>query len=194
VYFAQSVNRGSVEVWIDGVNKYTINQNGSLVWQQSWTLPAPLSNGQHAVEFRNPNASAATYIDIDAIVITAPVTAGTYDDADAAWMYTNNWTAYNGSGPANNTMHYTNVQGATASITFTGTQFTVYFAQSVNRGSVEVWIDGIKQYTINQNGSLAWQSSWILPAPLSNGTHTVQFKNPNASAATYIDIDTIQIQ
>jgi hypothetical protein len=70
----------------------------------------------------------------------------------------------------------------------------VYFTRNTNRGNVQVWIDGVQQYTFTQNGSLAWQQSWTLPAPLSNGTHTVQFKNPNASAAIYMDVDALQVQ
>jgi hypothetical protein len=166
-----------------------------MVWQSSWTLPTPLTDGTHTVEFKNPNASTATYIDIDAITIIAPVGPGTYDDANAAWSYSGNWTAYNGGGPMNNTMHYTNAQNASASLLFSGTQFEVFFTQYPNRGNVEVWIDGTLRHTFSENGgTLVWQSSWTLPTPLTDGTHTVEFKNPNASTATYMDIDAITIQ
>src|SRR6266487_2478459 len=122
-----------------------------------------------------------------------PVGPGTYDDTDAAWSYTGNWIGASQTGPYNNTDHYTNTQNASAAITFTGTQFTVYFTQYSNRGNMDVWIDGTQQYTINENGSLIWQQGWTLPVALSNGTHTVQFKNPNASTSTYIDVDAITI-
>ena len=195
LYFTQYPNRGVVEVWIDGIKRYTFNQNGSWAWQQSWALPVPLSNGVHTVQFRNPSADTSVYIDIDAITIAGPVGAGSYDDADAAWGYAGAWTNYTNSGPMNNTLHYTNAQNASAIISFTGTQFTIYFTQYPNRGSVEVWIDGGQQYTFNENGSsLAWQQSWTLPLPLSDGVHTVEFKNPSADPATYIDIDAIQIE
>jgi hypothetical protein len=57
-----------------------------------------------------------------------------------------------------------------------------------------VWIDGAQAHTFSENGDLAWQQSWTLPTPLTNSTHTVQFKNPSANTATYIDIDAITIQ
>jgi len=123
-----------------------------------------------------------------------PVGVGTYDDTSNAWVYTGNWVGASQTGPYNNTDHYTNIQNASAAITFTGTQFTVYFTKYSNRGNMDVWIDGTQQYTINENGSLIWQQGWTLPVALSNGTHTVQFKNPNASTSTYIDVDAIQIQ
>src|SRR6266487_2464128 len=193
VYFTKYSNRGNMDVWIDGTQQYTINENGSLIWQQGWTLPVALSNGTHMVQFKNPNVSTSTYIDVDAITITGPVGPGTYDDANAAWGYTGNWVTASQTGPYNNTDHYTNTQNASAAITFTGTQFTVYFTKYSNRGNMDVWIDGTQQYTINENGSLIWQQGWTLPVALSNGTHTVQFKNPNASTSTYIDVDAITI-
>jgi hypothetical protein len=198
VYFTKYPNRGDVEVWIDGVLNTTLSEYGSaLAWQQTWTLPTALSNGTHTVQFKNPNPSTATYIDIDAIQITGPVVPvgpGTYDDANPAWSYTGSWIAYSGAGPYANTMHYTNAQNASASVTFTGSQFKLWFTRYPNRGDVEVWIDGVLNTTFSEYGSvLAWQQSWTPPTALSNGTHTVQFKNPNLSTATYIDIDAIQI-
>jgi hypothetical protein len=195
VKFARAMTRGNVEVWIDGIKRdeFTFSQYGSsVVWQQSWTLPTALSYGTHIVQFKNPSAS--TNIDIDSITIVGPVMPGTYDDANPAWSYTGTWITYSGAGPLNNTMHYTNSQNAGASITFTGTSFTLYFARATTRGNVEVWVDGIKRddLTFSQYGSsVVWQQSWTLPTPLSAGTHKVEFKNPSAS--TNIDIDVIVI-
>ena len=66
VYFTQHSNRGDVQVFIDdeATPSYIIPENGSsLVWQQSWTLPEPLVEGIHKVEFRNPSASSSTVIE-----------------------------------------------------------------------------------------------------------------------------------
>jgi hypothetical protein len=194
--FAKYSNRGLIDVYVDGRKITTLNTNSStLAWQQTYTSPSyPVGN--HTV--RLVHAGGGSYIDLDAIQIIGapvPVLAGIYDDANSNWVYSGNWTTYTGSGPANDTMHFTNAQNASASITFTGTQFTVYFAWYSNRGSVEVWIDGVPtQHTFNENGgSLVWQQSWTLPVPLSSGTHTVEFRNPTANTATYIDIDMIEI-
>ena len=82
-----------MEVWIDGALAHTFSENGgALAWQQIWTLPTPLGNGTHTVVFKNPNASTATYVDIDAITILGPVGTGTYDDTNAAWPSAGNGT------------------------------------------------------------------------------------------------------
>lgn len=133
---------------------------GSLTWQENWTLPTPLSNGTHTVEFRNPNTSTATYIDIDYITVTGPAGSEIYDDVNTAWIYTRNWTTPTRIGPYANTMHLTNVQGATAKLTFTGTQFTVYFARFPDRGDVQVWIDGVQAYTFNENGGVPMSKNY----------------------------------
>jgi hypothetical protein len=133
------------------------------------------------------------YAAADAIATASSVIGpGTYDDTHPAWVYTGAWTPHSETGPYNNTLHYTNVQSASAAITFQGTRFTLYFTKYPNRGNVEVWIDGVLQYTFNEYGSvLAWQQTWSVPVSLPAGVHTVEFRNPSAS--TYIDIDAITI-
>jgi CSLREA domain-containing protein len=193
VWYTKYPNRGDVEVWIDGTLVHTFSEYGaSQVWQQSWTLPIPLEYGTHTVEFKNPNGSTATYIDIDAIQIIGPVGAGTHDDAHPAWSYTGNWTAHSGSGPYANTLHYTNLVGSSAEITFTGEQFTLTYTQYPNRGSVEIYVDETLAGTLNEYGpSLAWQQTWTSPT-FTNGIHTVRFVHAGGSD-TYVDIDAITI-
>ena len=70
-----------------------------------------------------PNLSA-NYVTASATAKSpTPMGAGTYDDTHAAWTYSGSWTAYSGAGPANNTMHYTNTVGDSASFTFNGMSF-----------------------------------------------------------------------
>jgi len=190
--FAKYSNRGSFEVWVDGTLVTTVNANSAtLAWQQVYTSPV-LSAGNHTVRFVHAGGSG-TYIDIDAIqIFGTPVTSGTYDDAHAAWQYPIGWTAFTGSGPANNTMHYTNIVGNQASVLFSGTRFTLTFTKYANRGLIDVYVDGVKITTINANSaSLAWQQTYTSPV-LAAGNHLVRFVHAGASG-TYIDVDAISI-
>jgi hypothetical protein len=119
-----------------------------------------------------------------------PVSAGKYDDTDSAWRYSTGWTTYTGGGPYNNTMHYTSTLGSYAEFTFIGEQFILTMLRNTNRGLIDVYIDGIKEDTIDPNGPVMWQWQWA-SAVLSNETHTVRFVH--AGGGTYIDIDAIEI-
>jgi glutamyl endopeptidase len=191
--YAGYTNRGSFEVWVDGVLVTTVNAyNASLVWQRTYTSPV-FTLGVHTVEIKNTNTPAGSYIDVDAIRIIAPLGAGVYDDAHAAWTYSGAWTAYSGAGPYSNTMHYTNSVGASATFMFNGTQFVLTYTAHPNRGSFEVWVDGALVTTVNAySASLTWQRTYTSPV-FSLGVHTVEIKNTNTPAGSYIDVDAIQI-
>jgi hypothetical protein len=73
-----------------------------------------------------------------------------------------------------------------ASVVFTGTRFTLTFTKHLNRGNIEVWVDGAKITTLNAtSGSLLWQQTYTSPV-LAAGNHLVRFQHTGASG-TYID-------
>jgi hypothetical protein len=137
------------------------------------------------------DVGGSAYQDVDAIQIISPVTAGMYDDTHAGWTYAGTWTTYSGAGPYNNTLHYSSAVGSTASFAFNGTQFVLSYAVYSNRGSFEVWVDGVYVTTVNAyNASLLWQKAYISPV-YSAGNHTVLLKNVGPSGVT--DVDAIRI-
>ena len=179
-------SRGRIGVWVDGNLVTTINANGTLKWQATYISPA-FAAGTHTVVFKNASSSTGYYIDVDAIKILT-----TYDDPDAGWTYSGAWAAVTPTGPYNNTDHRTNDLNATASFTFTGTRFIYYYVVHPSRGQIGVWVDGNLVTTINANGTLQWQSTYVSPI-LAAGTHTVVFKNASSSTGYYIDVDAIKI-
>ena len=191
--YTQNTNRGNIEVRVDGNLVTTINANGSLLFQKTYTSPT-YASGTHTVEFRNMGGPGA-YIDIDAIQIlsSAAPGAGTYDNTDGNWTYTGTWTASTGvAGAYNNTFKYTGTTGDKATFTFSGTQFVLIYTQNTNRGNIEVRVDGNLVTTINANGALSFQRTYTSPT-YASGTHTVEFKNAGGPGI-YIDIDAIHIQ
>jgi hypothetical protein len=189
--YVKANNRGLIDVYVDGTKIAQINaKSTTTAWQQTWTSPS-LTAGAHIVRF--VHAGGGTYIDVDAIQVfapPAPVTAGTYDDTNSAWTFGGSWTTYSGAGPVNNTDHYSNVIGSDAQITFTGTGFTLNYVKASNRGSIDVYVDGVKVGTINANSTTTtWRATWTIDT-LSSGTHTVRFVNAGGG---YIDVDAITI-
>jgi len=119
-----------------------------------------------------------------------PLGVGKYDDNHPSWIFSGTWIAWSGTGPYNNTDHYTSTVGSMASFTFTGRQFIFPYLSNTNRGNVEVSVDGTVVGTINANGPLMWQKNYISPI-FSAGVHTVVFKF--VGSGTYADVDAIQI-
>ena len=188
--YTQALNRANIDVYVDRVRVATINANGALAWQKTYTSPV-FPAGTHFVEFKH--GGGGTYIDVDVIEIlaTAAPGAGVYDDSDANWSYTAGWLPYSGSKPFGSTLHYNNVFSGTASFTFSGMQFILTYTQALNRGDIDVFVDDTKIATVNATGALQWQKVYISPV-FSTGTHFVQIRHAGGGGA-YVDVDAIQI-
>jgi beta propeller repeat protein len=120
-----------------------------------------------------------------------PVGAGTYEEDDAAISYSGTWHAWSDGNASGGALVYTNAPGASATLTFTGRQIKLVFTRYVNRGNVEITIDGGAPVLFSQyNSTLSYQSEWASPI-LAQGTHTVTFSHPGGDH--YIDIDAIMV-
>ena len=118
--------------------------------------------------------------------------ANTYDDANPGFTYSGSWLNYSGTGPNNNTLHYTQIVGNTASFSFNGTGFKLFYTEGSDRGNIEVWVDGLLIATINaKTSTVAWQHKYISPS-FAAGIHSVQLKHAGPTG-TYIDLDAVMI-
>jgi hypothetical protein len=197
-YYRLGPNRGSFEIWVDGVKHKTINAyNPSVVWQAKYTSPAITGAGEHEVMIKNISPTGK-YIDVDAIeILPAPLPAGTglYDDDDLLWLYSAGWNARTGvTGPVDGTFHLTSVRGATATFVFQGSQFVFYFRKSPNRGTLTIWVDGVKIKTLDAySAATVWQKKYTSPLYTDGKAHTIVIKNSSLDGE-YIDIDAIEIK
>ena len=182
-------DRGNLDVYVDNVKVGTLNQyNLSLAWQRNWAGPH-VTNTTHTLKLEH---ASGAYVDIDAIEIlqVTPLSSGLYDDMNSAWHYEGTWLTYNGPGPYNNTMHYSNIIGNYATLVFQGNQFILTHAGNTDRGQVQVYVDGSLAGTLDEfNPTLLWQKTTNGPT-VTNGAHVLKLVH---STGTYIDIDAIQI-
>jgi len=129
-------------------------------------------------------------VNVNYIESSTSLGVGTYDDTDPAWSYSSGWIAYTGSGPYNNTLHYSATIDDYATLAFEGTQFRLTYTGHINRGQMDVYVDDVKVGTIDQyNPTLAWQKTWTSPV-FTDGVHTLKLVH---TTGTYIDIDAIEI-
>jgi hypothetical protein len=187
--YTQMGDRGVLDVYVDEVKVSTIDESGTGAWQQTWTsevLPA----GPHHV--RLVQASSSGVVDIDAIEIFATaeiLPAGTHDDAHPAWHYSTYWYTYAGPGPYEETMHFSINPKDEALVSFHGSQFSLTYTAMPDRGTLDVFIDGMKVDTIDENGAGAWQQTWTSDL-YTAGLHTVRLVH---AAGLITDIDAITI-
>jgi hypothetical protein len=120
---------------------------------------------------------------------TPPPGAGKYDGTHSGWNYSTGWSHYTTSGPYNDTLTYSTTVGSEAVFAMTGTQFTLTYTQYTNRGVVDIYVDGVKVHSLNENGVLQWQKTWT-SANLGNGTHTLRFVHVSG---TMTDLDAIEV-
>lgn len=112
-----------------------------------------------------------------------------YDDQSPAIVYSGGWQNVP-SGFANawlTSQHYTNVQNATASLTFTGSSITYVYAMHSNRGIANIYIDGVLKEQLSlwiSSNIPEWQMAKTYT--VSSGTHTITVQN---TGTAYIDVD-----
>jgi hypothetical protein len=193
LYYSKMSNRGSFEIWVDGTLLTTIDAySSSTVWQETYTSPMYSDSDSHIVMIKKIGSGR---IDVDAIRVVDPSTSqgpGMYDDTHAAWEYTGNWLIYNGSGPYDSTLHYTDTANTTATFVFQApARFVLYYSKMSNRGSFEIWVDGNLLTTIDAySSSTLWQETYTSPMYSDSASHIVMIKKIGSGRG---DVDAIQI-
>ncbi|MGW3291877.1 hypothetical protein ACWDR3_45380 [Streptomyces sp. NPDC001002] len=122
----------------------------------------------------------------------APLTGRT-DDDNLAITYTGAWahSGFRGLGDFNDGVHYTQTNGASVSLTFTGTGIQVIGETNSDQGDNEIYLDGVDKGAVHTaSTSRATQQVIYSASGLSSGTHTVKIVK---SSGIYTTIDAFQI-
>jgi hypothetical protein len=128
---------------------------------------------------------------------SVPYGTGTYDDINAGWSYTGNWTLISDDPDARNgTLHISKKVGNYAFFFFTGTQFVFTYSSGPSGDLLNVYIDGVYETTLDQYAptylsNRVYTSRMIQPI----GPHSVRFVHNSSGAPlrTQVTIDQIYI-
>jgi hypothetical protein len=187
IIYTGYLNRGIMQVYVDGILIGSINQYASEVsWRQSWTSPLLESSDSHYVELRH--ASGAV-IDIDAIEVldvTPPdsIGPGTYQETDGNLSFAGQWLSAEAVAASGGAVSYSLDIGNTISVSFTGNQVSLLYTGYPNRGVMGVFIDGTLVDEVNQYAaSTEYQKRWTSPLLDDTGPHTLQFKHMTGAVA-----------
>ncbi len=141
-----------------------------------------------------------THIALDFNAKPIPEITYTYDDTDPALVYADNWShvanqSYTG-GDYKNTESFSNTAGDSMSVSFTGTAVRWIGSQTNNHGYADVYIDGVKQATVDCSGA-ANQAVLFSKTGLASGQHTLKIvvdgTHSGASTDNYVSIDAIDV-
>ncbi len=125
---------------------------------------------------------------------TLVATVKTYNDRDAAFVYSSGWSQVSDSRAINGEFMMTDVVNSSVTFTFTGTKFSIIYKTGPVFGNMDVYVDGKLVGTINQyTGSALFQQKWSYSGTLAIGTHKVKmvFASPSGGK---VSVDAVSTQ
>jgi hypothetical protein len=117
--------------------------------------------------------------------------AGTYDDRDSRIEYTGAWFHDDQfAEAAGGTLSYSNAAGAVLRFDFEGRAVTLAFTRAANRGTAEVWIDGVKVREIALRAeAVEWGFEQRLD--VAPGVHRLELR---VGRDGYVDLDAVRVE
>ena len=165
-----------------------------------------LSGNTIRVKLSNPMANIITYGATNKdINLTAHVTSptdtlnpGTYQEDNAAFVYTSTWRDRTSNDYDNNALKISTAANSAVEFEFNGTYFEWYGTKANNRGIATVYIDGKEVKSVDAyDASTAFTQLLYKSDILSSGTHTVKIVTSGSknklSSSIQIDLDKIII-
>jgi hypothetical protein len=128
-----------------------------------------------------------------------PVTSGsntqvTTDDKNSAFAYSSGWTNVSSGSAYGGSYHQTSINGSSTTYNFAGTDFTVVYKGGPSYRSMDVFIDGSKVGTINQQKTAStYDLHWDYPGTLSNAQHTLKLVFVASSSSNNGSVDAVVV-
>jgi hypothetical protein len=196
-------DQGKAQVLVDGAVKATVDlYNATAQWQHEITISG-LSLGKHTVVIKPLNtknpASSNKWVVVDGFKVGSVV----YNDNKINVPYNDlfsygSWLGKVGNGPRFGAYRISSVANATASFSFTGTQFRFVTARGPAYGKAQIWVDGVLRTTVDlYRPAQQWQYK-VTISGLTSGNHNVVIKvlgtKNAASSGTGVVCDGFEIQ
>ncbi len=130
---------------------------------------------------------------------TIALPPGFYDDSDPAIAYLGEWSHDESFSQADRqSVSYTDIRGAEASIAFDGKALTYVFTKAPNRGIAEVTIDGVPKGTIDlYSPEIEWQTR-VRFCCFGAGRHLAVVRVTGQAApkarGTFVDLDSFIVE
>ncbi|MBN1286999.1 MAG: PKD domain-containing protein [Anaerolineae bacterium] len=166
--------------WDFGDSGTSADQNPSHTYGGAATYPVTLT-------VTGPNGTDSITKNVTILAAQA-LPVGRYEQTDSRIVYTGNWLTFSWPSTSGGSLTYTNDTSATASFKIDGAALILYRTIEVNRGPMEVCIDGNCQI-IQNYGSIQWQAP-VTFSGLGSGIHYVTIRMADVQ---YIDLDAVEV-
>jgi len=104
--------------------------------------------------------------------------------------YSGTWTSASTTYASGGSLKYAAAKGASASWTFTGSSIGWVAYRGPNRGSADVYIDGVLKATVDLYSAASYAKQIVYAATWgSNGTHTIKIVCRGTSGHPRVDVD-----
>jgi RHS repeat-associated protein len=184
---------GTMEVCIDGTCQTISDAAASTLYQKAATFTG-LGAGPHVARVRNTGATTITFDKIEALDLPnlTPLTAGSYEQNDAAIRLMSGWTTVAQASASGGNYAQTNLPGDLAEFAFDGTSFTLYRTIGSGYGSMSVCVDAIC-YTVSNSASSTLYQQGVTFGGFSPGVHTVRIRNLASTISTLDRVDVASV-
>jgi hypothetical protein len=199
---------GKAKVTLDGGTPVTVDlYSANTLWQQRAWETGALTTGAHTVKIEwtgTKNAAATdTNISVDAFDIIgtlsqAPaVQAIRYEQNDTHFAYLGTWTTSSSSSASGGSFRYSNTNGSSVTVSFTGSYLAWIGKKSPVYGKARLTLDGGTPVIVDlYSASTQWKQK-VWEKTLVPGTHTVKIewtgtKSSGASSAN-ISVDAFDL-
>jgi hypothetical protein len=190
-----NADEGTMDVYLDGILQTTVNgYSPTRQAQQALWSKTGLAAGSHTLKLIKTGGS---YLLVDAFAATpaSSVSVTTLNDTSSGLAYSGSGWFYStgrGLGDVDDDIHATTVNGDSVVCAFTGTSVSYFTETNSDEGTVDVYMDGVFQQTVNCfSASRQVDQNMYSVSGLMSGPHTL---NLVKTSGTYLLVDAFRFQ
>jgi hypothetical protein len=117
-----------------------------------------------------------------------------YNDKDPAFVYSSGWTEVAESNSYGGEFKLTQIVGSNVTFPFNGQKFSLIYKTGPLFGKMDVFVDGTKVYTLDQNTATAmFQQIWSYGGTLAAGAHQLKLVFLSGPTDGRVSIDAVSI-
>jgi hypothetical protein len=202
IFGGHRTNYGTYQISVDGHVVASGTSAGQSAVLQIMGSASGLANGNHTAVL---SSSSSSPIDIDFVSIETEIgepgsslAMSTIDDSDNRFVYTpqSEWSVNDQNLFIDNTLHYTQSAGASASVTFSGDAVALYGTVSEDHADVHLTLDGESvTFGAGANGLASTLHTKVLlyyAVGLGPNQHNLTVTaDPETNTGPFIDVDAV---